>query len=257
MIKIIYLILIFIIFYFINKKIYFEHFNEIIPNNIIQICILPLKIDNFLHYIDTLKKYNKNYNYILFNEYNIDDFLKYNYSNYYNTYLKLPIKIQKLDFFRYIAIYHYGGFYMDLDIVCFKSFDKIRNNNCIFPIDTFISEKNKNNFRFKKYYESNNKILLGQYAFGAQRNNEFIKYLIENIHNNIDLINIEYQKLIKLNKNHYKSLKNIFVYKTTGPDFVTDCYISYKKKENIKILNSKYSQTFGDFASHKMMGSWK
>ena len=38
------------------------------------------------------------------------------------------------------------------------------------------------------YYESNNKIVLGQYAFGAQRNNEFIKYLIENIHNNIELI---------------------------------------------------------------------
>ena len=108
---------------------------------------------------------------------------KKNYPKYYKSYNKLPIKIQKIDYFRYIAIYHYGGFYFDLDMRCLYPIDELLNYDCVFPVDQNITVQKCNTPkfipRFKKYCDIGMKILLGQYAFGAKKHNEFIKLLID------------------------------------------------------------------------------
>ena len=76
----------------------------------------------------------------------------------------------------------------------------------------------------------------------------FVLLLAETIHNNID-------NLLELYKTDGKSLQ--YVYSSTGPDFVTDVYLNYGKKDDVKILYNKEGQYFGTYAKHNYYGTWK
>lgn len=241
--------------YLSNKSINNEHFdNNGIPKIIIQTWKnnnIPVKYKND---ILSVKKYNSDYKYIFFSDDDIEKFLKENYPEYYKTYVNLPVFIQKIDFFRYIAVYHYGGFYFDLDMKAYYPLDGILQYDSVFPVDQIITDKLCNRIRYKKYCEQNMKILLGQYAFGAKPKNEFIKLLIDTIHNNLNNYILQYGK-IKDNKK--KSIQHQYVYSSTGPDFVTDMYIKYNNKKTVHILEYPMSQYFGKYAKHNYYGTWK
>jgi hypothetical protein len=90
--------------------------------------------------------------------------------------------------------------------------------------------------------------LLGQYAFGAKPKDPFIKLLIDTIHLNIEQTIKQYNT---------SSNKEIYVYVTTGPDFVSNLYMNYSNKNSIKILHNGKRQYFGKYAQHNFFGSWK
>jgi mannosyltransferase OCH1-like enzyme len=259
------LLILIIIFYFIfflidinlnNKNIKYENFNNNeIPKIIIQTwknSSIPIK---YKKDVSSIKRYNKDYQYLFFSDADIESFLKNNYPDYYNTYLKLPIFIQKIDFFRYVAIYHYGGFYFDLDIRAFYPLDELLIYDCVFPVDHNITPNLCNKSRYNNYCDKNMNIILGQYGFGAKQNNPFIKELIDTIHNNIEDYIKKYKKL--KSKKNKKSIEYQYVYSTTGPDFVTDVYLKYNNKKNIYILYTPDDQHFGRYAKHNFYGTWK
>jgi len=223
-------------------------------NNIPKIIIQTWK-DNeipiiYKDNVENIKKLNCEYEYIFFTDNDIEKFLKINYYNYYEIYCKLPFKIQKIDFFRYIVLYHYGGFYLDIDYKPIIGFDdNLLTNKCIFPIDTIINEEKYNINRYKLFKENNMNFLLGQYAFACNINNDFLKYIIDDICSNIE-------NIIK-NVNLYKNNHEIYVYITTGPDFVTKKYIEYKNKNDVTILDNGSIQCFGKYGEHISYGSWK
>ena len=96
----------------------------------------------------------------------IESFLRREYPHYWLTYQQMPIRILAYDFFRYIAVYHYGGFYLDTgksinsplpypslradppslppylfnttDVVAERSFDALLPSKAVFPIDETI-----------------------------------------------------------------------------------------------------------------------
>jgi mannosyltransferase OCH1-like enzyme len=235
-----------------KEKIIYENFsNNEIPKIIIQTWKTKSIPQKYKNDIISIKKYNENYQFLFFSDDDIHYFLQNNYPNYYITYNKLPVIIQKIDFFRYIAIYHYGGFYFDLDITCMYPLDEILKYECVFPVDQHLTFNKCNKKRLKKYCDAGMKILLGQYAFGAKQHNEFIKLLIDTIHDNIDVYIDEY------NKNYKDGNKLHYVYSSTGPDYVTDIYMDYPKKQNIHILQSEKDQYFGKYAKHNHYGTWK
>ena len=250
---IIIIILIIIIFYCINtslkfKSITYENFeNNTIPKIIIQTWKTNIIPNKYKSDIQSVKQFNPDYQYLFFTDEDIDYFLKKNYPEYYKSYVKLPIKIQQIDYFRYIAVYHYGGFYLDLDMRGLASFDDLLNYDCVFPVDQNISEKSCRRKRIKPYCDENMKYLIGQYAFGAKPQNPFVKALIDNIHQNID----KYIAMYATDKTHS------YVYTTTGPDYVTTVYVDYPKKEDVHILRYDKDQFFGRYAKHNHYGTWK
>lgn len=246
-------VIIFLILYFINdilkKKISSENFsNDTIPKIIIQTWKTKLVPIKYKEDIKSIIKYNKDYKFLFFSDDDIDYFLKKEYPEYYVSYNKLPVKIQKIDYFRYIAVYHYGGFYFDLDMTGMYPLDELLNYDCIFPVDQNIPQKKCNSKRLKKYCNKKMPIILGQYAFAAKPHNEFIKLLIDTIHNNID----KYIEIYKKNGNNHQ-----YVYSSTGPDYVTDVYMDYDKKNSIHILEFNHGQFFGKYAKHNHYGTWK
>ena len=243
-------LLIFISSVIVLLLLYFFYNKLIKTNQIPKIIIQTWKNDSipehYLPLIDSLKKNNPDYKYLFFTDKTIEEFLNEHYPEYYKTYMKLPLKIQKIDFFRYIAIYHYGGFYMDLDVNGMKSFDNLLNEECIFPIDEYINKRMCSIGRYKPFCDRNNYFLLGQYSFAAIPQHPFIKVLIDTIHTNID----DYIEKADLKSHNY-------VYQTTGPDFVTDLYIKYPNKKKVFILDNGKRQQFGDYAKHNYFGTWK
>ena len=71
---------------------------------------------------------------MFFTDNDIDNFIKTKVSKYSNTFYNLKYKIQRLDFFRYLAVYYYGGIYLDLDIDIQKRIN-INFSKCVLPIE--------------------------------------------------------------------------------------------------------------------------
>jgi mannosyltransferase OCH1-like enzyme len=219
---------------------------EGIPKIIIQTWKTNTVPQRYMTLIESVKANNPDYEYLFFTDESIEKFFKTHYPEYWNTFTKLPVKIQKIDFFRYVAVYHYGGFYLDLDISVLKPFDPLLQYSCVFPVDEYIDMRLCKHPRYKSYCEKGHNFLLGQYAFGASPKHPFIKILIDRIHNNLN----KYIRQVDFASEDY-------IYKTTGPDFVTDIYIDYKNKNGIKILDNGKRQYFGDYARHNFFGTWK
>jgi mannosyltransferase OCH1-like enzyme len=259
--KIILIIIIFVVFiYIINYLLHkpssiglndhFSNRNDLF--DIPKIIIQTWKDDNipekYISDIESVKKFNPDYEYLFFTDESIEIFLKEHYPEYYLVYLKLPVIIQRIDFFRYIVIYHYGGIYLDLDITCFESFDDILKYDSVFPVDQNFTDEKCMKSRYKHYCDIGQKFMVGQYAFAAKPKNKFIKVLIDGIVNNIN----EYVSSYKV---YGTTLQ--YVYSTTGPDYVTDEYIKYGNKDSIHILHYDSDQYFGKYAKHNFFGTWK
>ena len=230
----------------IENVIEIENAKERIPKIIIQTWKTNIIPQRYMKLINSVKVKNPNYKYLFFTDKDIEEFLKSYYPEYYDTFLKLPKIIQKIDFFRYISVYHFGGFYLDLDMEVFSSFDNLLHNSCVFPIDEYISKKMCNLMRYNNYCQREQGFLLGQYAFGAEPKNSFIKLLIDTIDERIDYY-----------INNFENNSEDYIYKTTGPDYVTDIYMEYENKNSITILDNGKRQHFGNYAKHKYFGTWK
>jgi hypothetical protein len=227
---------------------------ELIPKRIIQTWKNKNIPDKYQNLQKQLINKNPNYEYLFFSDEDIEKFLKTEYPEYYVTFRRLPILIQKIDFFRYIAVYHYGGFYFDLDMECMESLDdEILKHNTVIPIDDKFAQSKKDLNRHWMDYQGNEKVILGQYAFGGVKNSSFMKYLADNIHSNIELIIKEYDIKVKNNISNFE----YFVYGTTGPDYVTYMYKSYYPKWEVFILDYPRRQYFGKYARHRYFGTWK
>lgn len=222
-----------------------------IPKNIIQIwAINPdsprIMSQQHREYTEKWKIMNPDFRHIFMTEVEIQDFLSQYYPTYLDTYNKLPRFIQKLDFFRYVALYHYGGFYFDADVEPLVPLDNaILQHQAVFPIDQYIRCGPNTSIRMRPFCEKSQYFMLGQYAFGCQAKNPFIERIIEEIHKNVD----KYVETVDDSE--------LYVYRTTGPDLITNVYTNYEKKEDIFILDNGKEQWFGNYARHGLLGSWK
>lgn len=68
---------------------------------------------------------NKKWKYILWNESMMEIFLYSYYPKLLPSYKKLDLMIMKIDFMKYIILYHYGGIYADIDTICLKNIDPL------------------------------------------------------------------------------------------------------------------------------------
>ena len=225
---------------------------ESIPKNIIQIWAMnpdSPRIMSSQHktFMEKRKTMNPAFRHIFMTETEIYHFLQTFYPDYLDTYNKLPRFIQKLDFFRYVALYHYGGFYFDVDVEPLKPLDDaVLKHRAVFPIDQYVRCGGKNEAsRMTPFCNVSQKFMLGQYAFACQAKNPFIYKVVEEIHKNVD----KYVETMDESE--------LYVYITTGPDFITNVYTNYEKKDDIFILDNGREQWFGDYGRHGLLGSWK
>jgi mannosyltransferase OCH1-like enzyme len=197
---------------------------------------IPYYYNNF---IQTIIELNPNCKYLFFTDESIVIFVKENFPEYYEIFNNFKYKIQQIDFFRYLVIYHYGGLYLDLDMNITKSFEDLDKSVCSFPIEI----------------KNTNGILIGNYAFYAPKGDLFIKHIIDSIVN--PLITEDEIKMIQ--ENHTDDKEHVYVYCSTGPELVTRAYWNYVNRHSVFLLESEPYQNncFGKYGYHCSYGSWK
>lgn len=192
--------------------------------------------DNWKDAVESCKEKNKDYKHILWTHKTMKEFIKKEFPEFYKTYNEYPHNIQRCDAFRLFVLYKYGGFYIDLDVICKKSFNKYRSYDLVLT-------------------KSANVNTITNSFMASNINNEFMKYCIDNL--------IKYKDSYSLFGNH------IHIMNSTGPYFINNMVKEYKlkKKDNYYLISK--DEYFGDcnactldtckggtYFSHVFGGSW-
>jgi len=166
-----------------------NNINKFIYNNIKRILLL-----------------NNDYNYIFITDEIAIDLIKNNFDeNTLSAFKKLNIGSAKGDFIRYIAIYVYGGVYLDLDASIETKLDNFIPKDADF---LFFYDKNKN---------------IQQWCFMCISKNIIVKKIIE-------------EMVRRINNNE----QNIFL--ATGPTLVTDVIYNLVNNSNVYNVTKNVSK---------------
>ncbi|CAF0778515.1 unnamed protein product [Rotaria sordida] len=79
------------------------------------------------------QSFHPNYEYHLWTDKDARRLIEKEFPCLLSTYDSYSYDIQRADIIRLIALYIYGGIYLDLDIICLKSFDQLRTYKFVLP----------------------------------------------------------------------------------------------------------------------------
>jgi mannosyltransferase OCH1-like enzyme len=163
--------------------------------------------DKWKDAVKSCKNIHNDYKHKIWTDKMMEDFVKNEYPDFYNTYMSYKYNIQRCDAFRYLVLYKQGGIYLDMDIVCKKKLESFLKYDLVLTKSSNVSTSYTNSF------------------YMVIPNHPFIKFCIDNLPKYI---------------NSYSSFgKHVHVMNSTGPLFLTNMLEKYQEKniENLYILN--------------------
>ncbi len=213
--------------------------------------------DKYQKYYSTCNKINPDYLRKVWDKESIEELLE-QYPEYRKTYYNFPLMIQKIDFAKYLILYHYGGLYVDMDMYCLKPVDKLIEE---FQDNTFICNKSFLT-KTEKYL-----VHLGCYLLPNRRKRDNYEIL-----NNGIIITVPKQPLLKYLLDQIKEMKvsklpsdELLVFTTTGPLAYTEIIYDYIMKNNdnsVKIIDCEFVEprikpTSKSYFFHDCQATWQ
>jgi len=197
---------------------------------------------------------NPDYEYIYFDNAAVDQFINSKFPEYRNVFDSFQAPIQRYDFFRYLAIFHYGGFYFDLDVLLASGLDDLLDHGCVFPFEGLT---------LSDYLLDTHDVdwEIGNYGFGATAGHPFLRALIENCvraQRDPSWVKPMMSGSPSLLKSEY------LVLNSTGPGLVTRTLV--ENPDIAKTISVLFPENvcdalnwnrFGEFGIHLMDGSWR
>jgi inositol phosphorylceramide mannosyltransferase catalytic subunit len=201
-----------------------------------------------------LRLLNPDFEYLFFDDNDVEAFVDAHFPQYRSVFDAFPVRIQKYDFFRYLAIYHFGGFYFDLDILLARGLADLCSHGCVFPFEeltlhTFLRDA------YGMDWE------IGNYAFGAAPRHPFIGAIIDNC--------VRAQRDASWPAAMWRSIPSFlrsefYVLDTTGPGLVSRTLAEFAgAAERVKVLfppdvcDDSHWHQFGDYGVHLQEGGWR
>ncbi len=216
-----------------------------IEKNIFQIW----KNENLPYYLKGFAyswKKQKSFNYHLYTDESMDEFVHTKYKEILPAYNKLTI-VEKTDLFRLMLVYEFGGIYADLDTTCQKDLEVLwkehPNATIMVGVEADTTIEVQEIMKLPRLYQ------LCNWTFAANKGNPVVKKIIERVIDNIS------------ERAHLQTLEK------TGPAVLTDVILENKDSEGLVILPIDYfgagqkhsnspSRREG-FVVHHFLGSWK
>jgi inositol phosphorylceramide mannosyltransferase catalytic subunit len=226
-----------------------------IPKRIIQVWCgasdIPLLLKSAMVNVRLL---HPTFEYILFDDAKVESFLQEHFPQYHAAYHSFRIPIQKFDFFRYLAVYHYGGFYLDLDVFLAQDLSPLLDYRCVFTFE----ELSRMKYLWRQYGMD---WQIANYAFGAEPGHPFLAAIIENcLRARGDRSWVE--PMLKGIPRLFRS--QFCVLNTSGPGLVSRTYAENPRlAKDVVILfpddvrDTREWHKFGNFGVHHMMSSWR
>lgn len=143
---------------------------------------------------------NPNAEYKLWTDLDMDAFVKEHHGYFYDRWKDYPHSIQRVDSFRYMLMYTFGGAYADLDMQCIKSIQPLVNNSMQNDV-VILGEENQ------------------QHSDGTMRAGNAIMISAKPGHP------FWAEVIVALQEEYHKSTRSpSSVFVTTGPSFLHDVY---------------------------------
>jgi inositol phosphorylceramide mannosyltransferase catalytic subunit len=228
---------------------------ENIPKRIIQVWGKSADMPLFAKASATnLRLLHPNFEYLFFDDARIEEFIDAEFPEYRPVFDSFPSQIQHYDFFRYLAIYRFGGFYFDTDVFLVSSIEDLLGFNCVFPFEMLGTNRFLSN-EYGMDWE------VGNYAFGAAAGHPFLKAIIQNCvraRQDPEWASIMLKWIPRMFR------REAYVLATTGPGLVSRTLAEYPgASEQVKVLfpenvcdqNSWYC--FGTYGVHLQVGTWR
>lgn len=201
-----------------------------IPLNIFQTWVsldLPPKMREN---VDNLKKNNPEFQYHLYDDTMIRNFIKYNFNEeVLYTYDKLNSGAFKADLFRYCILYKYGGIYLDIKYKCINEFKLIYLTDKEYYVRDLMVDNKYGIYQALLICYPNNNILLQTINSIVQ--NVKSNFWIENNETSHNALRITGPLLL----NMYFDINDIMKFELSFD--VTRKYINYKNMNILEIYN--------------------
>jgi len=204
--------------------------------------------------VSNIRHLHPDFEYLYFDDDQVHQFVREEFPQHVGTFEGFPKVIQRIDFFRYLAIYRMGGFYLDLDVLLARSLHDLLTRQAVFPfeeltIQPFLRE------RFGMDWE------IGNYAFGAVPSHPFFAALITNC------VKAQAQPewvWPMLQRIPSWSRSNFEVLDSTGPGLVSRTWAENPQAAaQVSLLfpedvcDPRTWHQFGDYGVHLQSGGWR
>lgn len=228
--------------------------SEMIPRRIIQIGRDNSFTVRQRAVIANMKLLNPGFEYLYFDNQQKDDFVREVYPQYFKVYESFRYPIQKYDFFRYLAVHHYGGFYFDIDVLLASGLLPLLGAGCIFAFEAIsTSVYLRDDLRMDWQ--------IGNYAFGAIRHHRFLETIIENC-----VRGQREPKWVEAMMRGTPPLhrREFYIINSTGPGLVSRTYAENAElAQTVDVLcpddvcDLRNWNSFGEWGSHLAESSWR
>ena len=195
-----------------------------------------------------------NFEHVLFGNAEMEEFVREEFPECRAAMASFSQRIQRADFFRYLAVYRLGGFYFDLDVLLARNISPLLDHTCVLSFE----ELTLNKFLRRSYgmdWE------VANYAFGAAPQNAFIGALIENCLRFVREPAWGYQMMQGVPRAIWDVLLVPF---TTGPGMVSRTLAENPHlAKDVTILfpedvcDEGTWHQFGNFGIHLQQGAWR
>ncbi len=204
--------------------------------------------------VANLKCLNPDFEYLFFDDAQVAAFVQKEFPQYLDVFESFPFRIQKYDFFRYLAVFRLGGFYFDLDVLLATGLDELLTQGCVFPFEELTL-----NLCLRRQYGMDWEI--GNYAFGAAPGHPFLEAVIQNcIRARRDAAWVA--PMMRGIPSLFRS--DFYVLNTTGPGLLSRTLAENPQlAREVTVLfpedvcDSRSWHQFGNFGVHDMEGSWR
>ena len=88
-----------------------------------------------------LKLLHPGWEHLYFDDGDIRRFVSAEFPQYQAVFDGFPRTIQRIDFFRYLAVFRFGGFYFDLDVFLSESLSRLLDCGCVFPFEELTANR--------------------------------------------------------------------------------------------------------------------
>jgi hypothetical protein len=192
--------------------------------------------------------------YVYFDDEAVEAFVTSECPEHVQVYRGFRHHIQRIDFFRYLAVYKRGGFYLDLDVLLWSSLEDLREYGAVFPFEELTLNR-----YLRTHYGIDWEI--GNYAFGGAPGNPFLAAVIENC--------VRAQREPDWARPMLACIPGLFrqdfeVLNTTGPGILTRTLAELDGDSlDVKILfqpdvrREEFWHLVGQHGVHLMGGSWR
>jgi hypothetical protein len=194
------------------------------------------------------------FDYVFFGDAMVEQFIDEEFPEYRRVFDTFRFRIQKYDFFRYLAIYRFGGFYFDLDVLLAEPLTPLLACECVFPFEELTYSRYLRD-RFQMDWQ------IGNYGFGAAPGHPFLAAIIENslrAKEDPDWVAPMLKGIPK------PFVDEWYVMNTTGPGLVSRTYAEHPElagritilfPEDVREPGTWHQ--FGTFGVHHMVGGWR